>query len=197
MLVPLSILCFPQTPSDLLLRSRVHYAFQPVLVQSARDYSFNTTFAANGSRTNSDLTVVTALKIPLYQISGSTCVFSLYQMNSANASFSNMLLIVNATIDLAAQPDLSYPQTLDQICSTIAVSPFDGFVGSLSNVTIVGQVSVVNSSSNKTVYFSKLLGNVPVLSQRQAFFASNVRNSTSNLFLQINGQQVNATTNAS
>ena len=99
---------------------------------------------------NISLSVVNVLRLYEKTLS-EQCSFSLSELASAG-SISNGLFVVNATVDASR-------------CSSLEVSLFDSVFGSVKNVTVVGNVSILNlnlSAYNiaSPVKLSRMLGYV-------------------------------------
>ena len=73
------------------------------------------------------------------------CAFSAADISSSG-SVSNAVFVVNATIDAAN-------------CNQLSVSLFGGVFGPVSNVSILGNVSIVNANA-ATSLLSNAFGNV-------------------------------------
>ena len=58
-----------------------------------------------------------------------------------------MTVVVNATIDLSSV-----------IQSDIFVSVFDSVLGELSNVTVVGEINILNYDDSKVLHLSRFMG---------------------------------------
>jgi len=179
-----------------VLNSRVWLPQQQIQVSASRDYSYNTTFSSNGSQSaTNDYTVVNVVgNVPYQMAAPGLCAFSIATVPAAQ-SLKNVLLVVNATIDMNQVQDPSYGRKFDSICTKAYVSVFDDFNGTLNNVTVIGFINITGSTVAKTLYLSRLFGGVPQVSDRAAFFTANVINTSSNLQFYVDGTQITTATN--
>ena len=112
-----------------------------------------------------------------------SCVFSAVKSDSG-FSLQNGLIIFNVSIDLSGAA-----------CSEVYISPFDSFNGSLSNVTLTGQIQITNMQTAPSVikvssFFGNLLLQGNSAGGQRYVGGPNLKNISSSLYYVINGVNI-------
>ncbi|CAL6083268.1 Conserved_hypothetical protein [Hexamita inflata] len=140
--------------------------------------------------TNSSSLDLTVVNVPMLSIRHPGEYISLYSLIDleVDSSISNAFFAVNVTIDMSA-PENKYTKEL-------IVSIFESVIGSLYNVTVVGEIRIVNLDYNvmSRIELSRMLGTTGVdeIALRDVdAIGGNFQNISSSLKYFINGQEIN------
>lgn len=140
--------------------------------------------------TNSSSLDLTVVNVPMLSIRHPGEYISLYSLIDleVDSSISNAFFAVNVTIDMSA-PENKYTKEL-------IVSIFESVIGSLYNVTVVGEIRIINLDYNvmSRIELSRMLGTTGVdeIALRDVdAINGNFQNISSSLKYFINGQEIN------